>query len=88
MTFGQELKKWRLERPKNNLQKQVCELFGVTLPTYQKWEQDVNDPLDLTKSQIRWIIAADKFGISVEKYIQNYQLIIKRVALEIESRNE
>jgi len=82
MAFCDELKKWRGGR----LQKQVNELFGVSLKTYQAWEQSVNTPHELGLKQCRWIMGADAAGVPVHIYIQNYYRIIKQVAAEINAR--
>lgn len=82
MTFSSELKKWRGDRG----QKQVNELFGVSLKTYQAWEQGVNVPHELTKKQIRLIMAADEDGVPVHIYAQNYWRIIRIVAAEIQKK--
>jgi len=82
MEFADELKAWR----GNRLQKQVCDIFGVALVTYQKWEQGVNLPHDLAREQVRWRMAADSSGIPIEQYRLAYLTVIQRVAAEIQKR--
>ena len=75
-----------MNRKGDRLQKQVHEMFGVPLVTFQKWEEGVNVPHSLALKQIRWIMGADSAGLPVDIYIQNYERIIKQVAAEIEKR--
>ena len=64
--FSEELRQWRGERP----QKQVHSIFGVPLVTYQKWEQGVNEPKDLAKSQIRFLMKPEEYRIAIRKIAQ------------------
>ena len=82
MTFAEELKNWRGKK----FQKEVHEMFGVKIETYQKWEQGVNEPSELAKRQARWIMAAESLGVPLQVYTHHYQIIIKRVAEEIQNR--
>lgn len=82
MTFSTELKKWRGLR----CQKQVNDIIGVSLDTYRKWEQGVNEPLDLAMEQVRWRMAADVAGVPVQIYRARYFSVIHKVAAEIMAR--
>ena len=79
MTFAEELKQWR----GTLRQKEIVDLFGVPLVTYQAWERGSREPKDLTKSEMRWRMAAYKKGESVQAYKAKYLQIIQQVVSEI-----
>ena len=79
MTFSQELKKWSGDMR----QKNACDIIGIPLPTLKSWEQDVNEPSELTKCEVRWRMAAYARGESLQVYKAKYLQIIQQVALEI-----
>lgn len=82
MSFSNDLKKWR----GNRRQKEVHELFGISLACYQAWEQGVNVPTALALEQARWRMAAVDAGVSVEFYRARYLQVIKQVATEIQNK--
>lgn len=82
MTFSDELKKWR----GSDLQKNACDVFGVPIDTYRKWEQGVNTPIGAALKYVRLVMAAKDAGVPVQQYIHNYQSVIKQVAAEIQNR--
>jgi hypothetical protein len=82
MSFASDLKEWRGTR----CQKQVNDIFGVSLGTYQSWEEEKNKPTELGMRQIYFIMAADKAGVPVNVFMQNYMSVIRKVAAEIQNR--
>ena len=82
MSLADDLKKWRGIRG----QKEVNDIFGVSLGTYRAWEQGVNEPTELAQRQIRFVMQCESNGISPEVLTQHYWRVIKQVAAEIEER--
>lgn len=48
MSFAQDLKKWR----GNVLQKNACDVFGISLNAFEAWEQGVNEPHELRRKAV------------------------------------
>ena len=48
-SFSQEIKNWRGKR----LQKEVNDIFSVSLKTYQTWEQGTSEPSRLAMAEVR-----------------------------------
>jgi DNA-binding transcriptional regulator YiaG len=71
MSLANDLKTWRGKRA----QKEVCGIFGVSLSTYQAWEQEKNKPSLLAENTIRWLMKPD-----------GYNMVIKHIAAEIQNR--
>jgi DNA-binding transcriptional regulator YiaG len=82
MTFAQEIKKWRATR----CQKQVNDIFGVSLACYRAWEQGQNEPSKLAQEQIRYRMILSDAGLSPERIRIGYLQVIKQVAAEIQNR--
>ena len=85
MTFANELKNWR-KRNGDMLQKNACDVFGMTLKSYQNIEQGIGPASDLAREQIRWRMAAVDAGVSVEFYRARYLQVIKQVAAEMQAK--
>jgi DNA-binding transcriptional regulator YiaG len=71
MSLSNDLRAWRGKRA----QKEVYNTFGVSLSTYQKWEEGKTIPTLMAENTIRWLMMPD-----------SYKFIIKSVAAKIQKR--
>ncbi|MDE2106134.1 MAG: hypothetical protein KGL39_53420 [Patescibacteria group bacterium] len=79
MEISEELKAWRGAR----YQKEVTDIFGVSLDVYKDWECGRTRPNKITERHIRLCMAANKMGITPADIERSYWSVIKRVATEI-----